>query len=264
MDVVGALRRRGPGSLYRRAKSLEYLLTRDRRAALAFLFAGDLPAVPLRRRVELLRRFVAITNAVRGYHTQAELLTISRAILRAAGGPGLTVVEAGCGFGSSTAKLSLAVRAAGGRLLVFDSFRGIPANEERHRHLDGRPVVFREGAFRGRLAAVRRTVARWGAIEVCEFHKGLFAETLPHLGARVDVAVLDVDLLASTRTCLVELVPRLRPGGVIFSQDGQLEATHRLLGDAGFWRDEVGVEPPRIEGLGRDKLLVIHPREPRR
>ena len=52
-------------------------------------------------------------------------------------------------------------------------------------------------------------------------------------------------------------MPRLRPGGVIFSQDGHLHAIVSLLADPAFWRSEVGVEPPRIRGLGRDKLLAI-------
>ena len=71
--------------------------------------------------------------------------------------------------------------------------------------------------------------------------------------------MLDVDLLSSTRTCLIHLVPRLRPGGALFTQDGHLEAVVALLRDARFWLDEVGVEPPRIRGLGRRKLLEIAP-----
>lgn len=249
--------RRGPGSLYRRLKSIEYLLTRDRRAAIELFTDSRLRGISMAARIDLLRRFIRITNAVRGYHTLAEMLAISREILARRGRPGLTVLEAGCGKGSSTAKLSLAVRMAGGRLLVYDTFRGIPDNDERHQHLDGRPVVFRAGAFRGSLASVQRTVTDLGAIDVCRFEKGLFEHTLPRLGEQLDVVVLDVDLLSSTRTCLIELTPRLAPDGVIFSQDGQLRATHELLGDPAFWRDQVGVAPPLIEGLGRDKLLVI-------
>jgi O-methyltransferase len=251
--------RRGPGSWYRRVASLNYLATRDRGAVLRFLTA-DLPGVGLRARVELLVRFIAVTNAVRGYHTLGEMLAVSREILARAGRPELVVVEAGCGKGASTAKLSLATRAAGGRLLAFDSFRGLPANQERHRNLDGRPVVFRAGAFKASLPAVRRTLAAHGAPQVCELHKGSFADTLPRVGRPIDVALLDVDLIASTRTCLIELFPRLRPDGVLFSQDGHLRATHALVGDARFWRDEVGVEPPLVEGIGRAKLLVLRPR----
>jgi O-methyltransferase len=254
--------RRGTGSLYRRVQSVRFLLGRDRRALLAFLRATYPIDLPMRARIALVARFVTTTNHVRTYHTQAELLRVADRILRLAGRPGLTVVEAGSGKGGSTAKLSLVTRLAGGRLLVFDSFRGIPPNDEVHRNLWGRRVVFRAGAFRGRLPAVRRTVARFGAPEVCDFRKGWFADTMPALDTPIDVALLDVDLVSSTRTCLLHLVPRLRPGGALFTQDGHLEAVVGLLRDERFWRDEVHVEPPRIRGLGRRKLLEITPATP--
>jgi O-methyltransferase len=249
--------RRGTGSLYRRLKSLQFLLTRDRHAVLSFVGTRYPVSLPVWRRLDLVRRYVRTTNHVRTYHSQAEMLAVTDRILALADRPGLTVVEAGAGKGGSTAKLSLATKLAGGRLLVFDSFRGIPANDERHTNLYGRPVEFRAGAFRGRLPSVRRTVAQYGALDVCEFHKGWFADTLADFDRPVDVVLLDVDLLASTRTCITRLFPRLRPGGSLFTQDGHLEAIVALLRDARFWTDEVGVPPPVIPGLGRRKLLEI-------
>ena len=251
---------RGPGSLYRALKSLQLLATRDRRAVLAFLAARYPIHLPLLERVRLLRRLVQTTNAVRCYHTQVEILSVIDAILALAGRDGLTVVEAGAGKGASTAKLSLATARAGGRLVVFDSFRGLPRNDERHVRLDGSPVVFRAGAFPGRLPSVTRVVARFGAPRVCEFRKGWFEETMPLFVGHVDVALLDVDLLASTRTCLAHLFPRVREGGVVFTQDGHQRAIVDLLASEKFWREEVGVPVPAIEGLGERKMVAIRPR----
>jgi O-methyltransferase len=252
--------RRGTGSLYRKLQSIRFLLGRDRRAVAAFLAARWPVDVPLKLRIDLIARFVATTNDVRAYHTQAEMLTVADRILALAGRPGLKVVECGAGKGGSSAKLSLVTLLAGGRLVVFDSFRGIPENDEVHENLDGRPVRFRAGAFSGTIGQVRRAIERYGAPEVCELKKGWFHETLPSFRDPVDVVLLDVDLVASTRTCLVNLFPRVRPGGVVFTQDGHLRATVDLLASERFWRDEVGVEPPLIPGLGRDKLLEIRPR----
>lgn len=246
--------RRGPGTLYRKLKSLEYLATRDRAAAIAFL-SRRLPGTTAAKRLRLLTRYVAITNAVRGYHTLTEMLEIAGAIL-AREEP--VVLEAGCGYGASTAKLSLAVSCAKGTLIACDSFRGMPENDERHVLLDGRPAVFRAGAFKGRLRSVERTVARWGDLRSCRFEKGLFEDTLPKLEASLDVVVMDVDLIASTKTCLRELWPRLTPDGVVFSLDGQLRATHELLADARFWREAMCEEPPRIDGLGKQKLIAMY------
>lgn len=241
--------------MYRRLESVRFALTRDRAAIVEFLTAsrglGDLGA-----RLGLLARFEQVTHHVRGYHALAEMLRVTGAVLDR---PGAVVVEAGCGPGSSTAKLSLAVRAVGGELHVFDSFRGVPTNDEIHRNLDGRTVRFRAGAFRGRLSRVKRAVAERGAPEVCRYYKGLFAETLPEFCRPIDVALLDVDLLASTRTCLIELMPLVRTGGVVFSQDGHLVATVELVRSPSFWTAEVGVAQPDVRGAGREKLIEIHP-----
>lgn len=247
--------RRGPGTFYRKLQTLRHIASRDRAAVVRFLTADY--RVRRSDRVALLRAFVATTNAVRGYHTLTEMLTVADRIFRLAGRAGLTVVEAGAGSGSSTAKLSRLVRLAGGRLLVFDTFRGIPDNRERHELLDGTPIRFVQGAFRGRLGAVRRRVEKYGAPEVCTFHKGLFEETMPRLDTHVDVALLDVDLVASTRTCVRALYPRLRVGGSLLSQDGHLRATRELLADGAFWRDEVGCAPPPVRVLDGGKLLEI-------
>lgn len=247
--------RRGPGTPYRKLQTLGHLLVRDRAAVAGFLAADH--AMRRRDRLRLLRDFARVTNAVRGYHTLGELLVVVNRVLGQAGRPDLTLVEVGAGAGASTAKLSLLARAVDARLHVFDTFRGIPDNDERHELRDGTPLRFLKGAFRGRLGAVKRRVAELGAIEVCEFHKGLVEDTLPRFEAHVDVALIDVDLVASTRVAVRELYPRLRPGGALVSQDGHLRATHELLADASFWRDDVGCPAPRIEGLGRDKLLVI-------
>ena len=249
--------RRGSGTLYRRLQSLRFLAGRDRRAVVDFVCRSTGGGVSSAERLWLVWRFLHITNRVRTYHTQTQMLAVADAILRRRGQAGLTVVECGVGKGGSTAKLSLVAQRAGARLVVFDSFRGMPPNQERHEGLDGLPRVFRRGAFHGRLREVQRTVARLGAPEVVEYRKGWFADTLPAFTGPVDVALLDVDLLASTRTCLVHLVPLLRPGGVIFTQDGHLRAIADLLADPDFWRDEVGVVAPRIAGLGRDKFLAL-------
>ena len=89
--------RRGPGSLYRRLKSIEFLLTRDRGGVARFLVGGGARALP--GRVDLVRRFLAITNHTRGYHTLGEILLVADEVLRRRAP---AVLEAGCAHGSST------------------------------------------------------------------------------------------------------------------------------------------------------------------
>jgi len=260
------LLRRGPGTFYRRVQTWRFLLGRDRRAVQAFLRGRYPIALSLAARLRLLRRLLRISDALRGYHSLSEILRVGDHILRLAGRKELRVVEVGAGSGASTAKLSLFVELAGGRLDVIDTFRGIPDNDEHHQLIDGRCLRFMRGAFRGRLGAVERRVREHGAVHVCAFHKGLAQDLLPALEGHVDVALLDVDLIASTRACVEELLPRLREGGRIFSQDGHLRATHELLGDPSFWQCSFALPAPRVEGLltsfegaPATKLLAIHP-----
>lgn len=253
--------RRGPGTLYRKLASGRFALTRDRAALWSFLTARSPASASTRCR--LVYRFYDITNHVRAYHTQAEILEVAQSILRWSGRTPV-VVEAGAAHGASTAKLSLAVAEAGGELHVFDSFRGLPPNEEVHENYDGRTIRFRKGAFAGRLNAVRRAVEARGAPGVCTFHRGWFDETLSGFDREtIQVALIDVDLWASTDACLKALVPRLDPSGTLYSQDGHLRTIAERLTDELYWREDVGVPPPQVTGVGTQKLIRIERSLPR-
>lgn len=252
--------KRGTGTVYRKLQSVKFLLTRDLSAVAHFLGATYPFDFPRRERIEMLARFIHITNELRGYHTLAEILTVCDRLFRRAGPrPGerpLVLVECGAGSGSSSAKLSIAAKRVGAKLYVYDSFQGIPENDEAHEFLDGRKLVFKKGAFKGRLTSVKQRVEQYGAIDVCTFHKGLFQDTLANFAEPIDVVLLDVDLISSTRACVTHLYPHLSDNGVLFSQDGHLRATVDLFADAEFWRG-LGVQPPRIEGLGKNKMLEL-------
>lgn len=191
-------------------------------------------------------------------HTPAEMARIISAILSTPPSVRGAIVEAGCFKGGSTAKLSLAARLAGRRLIVFDSFAGLPDHDEQHgRTIFGDQTNFYSGRYEGRLEEVQANVGRYGAADVCEWKAGWFEDTMPGFAEPVAVAFIDVDLASSTRTCLKHLYPRLVPGGSVFSHDGHLPLVLDVLRDDAFWRSELGVERPPIPGLGRQKLLQI-------
>jgi O-methyltransferase len=227
-------------------------------------FASEGPARLSRgERMALVRRYVAISGGMTCAHTQEQMLEFATTILELPDAVPGVVVEAGCFKGGSTAKFSLAARAAGRKLVVFDSFEGIPPNDEDHGHnLFGQHTPhFGAGTYAGGLDEVKGNVARWGAPEVCEYVPGWFENSMPGFNRPVAAAYVDVDLASSTRTCLKHLYPLLVPGGAIFSHDGHLPLVREVLTDDAFWRGEVGVPRPPIEGLGERKLVVI--RKPR-
>jgi O-methyltransferase len=202
-------------------------------------------------RKQLRNRYLRAHFGVYCVHTHAEILEITNAILKIPSQVNGVVVEAGCFKGGSTAKLSIAEKLAKRKLVVFDSFAGLPDPKS-----SDRPEFYR-GEYAGSLDEVRDNVRRYGEISACEFRKGWFSDTMPPFTDPVVIAFVDVDLSDSVQTCLKYLYPRVVPGGVIFSHDGHVPSCVAVMQDRSFWKDEVGIEAPLIPGLGEEKFLRI-------
>jgi O-methyltransferase len=245
-----------PGSVRERLRLVTH--PRERRAIRRFVQHGPERLSRGERRA-LVRRYLATSAGLTCAHTQEQMRDFATTVLRIPPGTPGVIVEAGCFKGGSTAKFSLAARAAGRTLVVFDSFEGIPPNEEDHGHnLFGQHTPhFHAGSYAGGLQEVQANVAKWGAPEVCEYVPGWFENSMPGFDRPVAAAYVDVDLASSTRTCLRYLYPLLVPGGALYSHDGHLPLVQEVLTDDAFWRDELGVARPPIEGLGERKLVVI-------
>ena len=223
------------------------------------------PRLSAKQCKELRNRYLRADLGIYCAHTCAEILSITNAILDTSAQINGVVVEAGCFKGGSTAKLSIAAKLAGRKLVVFDSFAGLPdPNSDERIDFDVcQDGTFHVGQFEGTLDEVRDNVKRYGEISGCEFRKGWFSDTMPSFADSVAVAFVDVDLSDSVRTCLKYLYPLVVPGGVIFSHDGHVPTCVAVMQDRIFWKDEVGVEAPLIPGLGKEKFLRIKkPRTP--
>ena len=228
---------------------------------LAALQLGRLGRLDYGERSGFVRRLLEIHANVTCAHTHGEMVRVLREIFAIPDDVPGVIVEAGCFKGGSTAKLSIAAREVGRRLVVFDSFEGIPDNDEPHdKTIFGDDARFAAGSYAGGLREVADNVARWGEPDVFEPTPGWFEETMPSFDQPVAVAFVDVDLASSTRTCIRYLYPRLIPGGALFSHDGHLPLCLEVLRDRAFWA-EVGGPEPVFSGLGTEKLVAI--RKPR-
>ena len=208
--------------------------------------------------MRIVKQAYAASFTIDSPHTQEEILSFVRTILSLPRDEAGVIVEAGCYKGSSTAKFSLAADAVGRELVVFDSFRGLPDNNERHdKNIFGRPESFKKGEYCGSVEEVKANVSRFGKIDSCRFLPGWFADTLPRFREPIAAIYLDVDLASSTRTCLKYLYPLLRAGGELYSQDGHLPLVIEVLDDDEFWLRQVGCKKPEIPGLGQKKLIRI-------
>jgi O-methyltransferase len=228
---------------------------------LVVLQLGRLGTLDYGRRGALVGRLLDVHANIPCAHTHEEMGRIVREVFAIPDDRPGCIVEAGCFKGGSTAKLSIAAAEVGRRLVVFDSFEGIPENDEPHdTTIFGDEARFAAGAYAGRLSEVMDNVSRWGELDVCEMKAGWFEDTMPSFTDPVAVGFMDVDLASSTRTCLRHLYPRLVPGGVLFSHDGHLPLCIEVFRDEHLWK-QIGGPPPVITGLGTEKLVSI--RKPR-
>jgi O-methyltransferase len=209
------------------------------------------PRLDTKQRKQLCSRYLRAHLGIHCIHTHAEMFAVASAIFDTPTRVDGVVVEAGCFKGGSTVKLSIAAKLAHRKLVVFDSFAGLPNPKSSDR------MDFYKTEYAGPLDEVRDNVKRYGEISACEFRKGWFSDTMPSFTEPIAVAFVDADLSDSVRTCLKYLYPLLVPGGVIFSHDGHVPTCVAVMQDRTFWRDEVGVEAPLIPGLGKEKFLRI-------
>ncbi len=230
------------------------LIRRDILSSQSFLLDSKLN-ISFMDRLRLIAKFQKITASIESPHTQEEVYAFAKAILTLPKSDGV-IVEAGCFKGSSTAKFSLAAHLAGRKLIVFDSFQGIPKNNENHdKNIYGGSAGFPEGSYCGALEEVKANVNKYGALRSVEFVEGWFDDSMPHFDRPISAIYLDVDLVSSTTTCLKYLYPLLEEGGVVYSQDGHLPLIIELLEDESFWKNVVGFPKPDIRGLRNSKLL---------
>ena len=215
-------------------------------------------------RKKIIDAFTEISKKVECPHNMSHVLTFVIEMMKYAkkhpDSDGV-FVEAGCFKGGSTAKFSLVVQSLMKKLVVFDSFEGIPDNQEGHdKSIFGYSIKdwFKKGSFCGGLEEVQHNVAAYGDISVCSFVKGWFEETLPNVEYDIAGAYIDVDLASSTKTCIQYIYPRLSPGGFLVSQDGDFPLVIDVFTDDQFWEEEIGCKRPVIHGLNKSKMLVVY------
>lgn len=192
------------------------------------------------------------TSAITHLVLMREILTIPPEV---AG----VVVECGAWKGASSASLSLACRLTGRRLLVCDSFTGLPPTEQ-HLYLVPHAGIYgylQGGMFSGALGEVQQNIGRFGALEVCEFIPGFFADSLHQVQQPIAFAFLDVDLPSSFRDCLRQLWPHLIADGALYVDDVGCLDLAQLFFDENWWQRELGCPAPGLVGAGCG--LPLHP-----
>lgn len=156
------------------------------------------------------------------------------------------IVECGTWKGGSAVNLSLVAKLTGRKLLIYDSFQGLPPAVAGDREAGG----YATGDFRGTLDEVKANLTRYGAIECCEFRQGWFDATLPSLAEPVLLAYLDVDLESSLDTCVRCIWPRLVDTGYVFIDEFVSLDYCALFFSERWWSSNFDRTPPGLIGAG--------------
>ncbi|MCI5164866.1 MAG: hypothetical protein D3903_01950 [Candidatus Electrothrix sp. GM3_4] len=128
------------------------------------------------------------------------------------------VIECGTYKGFSACCLSWACDYLGRRLIVADSFEGLPENST--------DPYYKKGDFCGQIDEVRANIEDFGKIEQVDFLKGFYNTSLQGFDRPLCMLWMDVDLYESTMDILNNLLPSLAADGVIIS--------HELFADRDF------------------------------
>jgi O-methyltransferase len=194
------------------------------------LFVSELS---LAQRLNLLVRCLEVDWQVLHGHRPIELAHIFRAIGNRQASPSEIFVEAGCWNGGSSIKFSIFCKLLGYRLHIFDSFAGV----EQMKPEDVEGCDF-SGAYATSEEAVRTNLKQFGELDVCELHKGWFADSLANkpLSIPVRCVYIDCDLAKGTKEVLSGVMPALVDDGWIFSQDFHIKPVQRVLRDPETWK----------------------------
>jgi O-methyltransferase len=209
--------------------------------------------------------WLVIRNSKRipSFSTWQQHLVLVEAILRVPADLEGDVVECGCYGGCSTANLSLACSATGRKLIVCDSFMGLPEVHEKERYeINAGSVkdyfIWEKGDFGipGGQDVVVNNVRMYGELEVCRFVKGFFRDTLKDIESELIVMVFeDADLKSSIEDCIKYLWPKMQEGCKFFSHEPWSVHAVSLFYDEKWWAENMGTQPPGFDGSGRGILV---------
>lgn len=173
------------------------------------------------------------------------------------------VVECGCWKGGATVNLSLICKITGRKLKVYDSFEGLPPP------VSGDVIAerafkkgFVPGILSGSLQEVTDNVRNYGALDVCEFHKGWFEDTLPGHEGEIAMMFLDVDFYASLHDCLINLWPHVVDKGFVFLDEYLNIPYCAVFFSEKYWDRYFSCAPPGLVGTGTGVQVGMHYTDP--
>lgn len=223
---------------------------------------GQPYGVNRKTKVELAQRFITINQQIPSATPWLLHVVLAREILNIPPSVQGDVIECGCWKGASTASLSLVCGLVGRKLIVCDSFEGLPEDESQVVHKYPHLGVFgycQKGMYAARVEEVKENIACFGDLSVCRFVPGFFSDSLRALAEPLVFAFLDVDLASSMRDCVKHIWPLLVDGSFVYTDDSCDMEVVRVWFDDAWWQREIGERAPGYVGSGSGLPLSTNP-----
>lgn len=208
-------------------------------------------------KIFLLWRFIRNTRRIPTASSWYEHLLIAETILKFPKTTIGAIVECGAYKGGSSANISLVCGLVGRKLLIFDSFAGLPqpqkSDTKHHCPAMGEIHTYSKGAFKGKLAEVKSNIKKYGHLSTCQFFPGYFTTSLRQFTRQpqpIAGVFVDVDLVESLKTCLRYLWPRLARGGFWFTHEAHHLEIAAVFFDQPWWRHHLHQRAPGLIGAG--------------
>lgn len=215
----------------------------------------------LKLTMRVLRNLLIYSEVTKARSSPAQHFVLIEEVLRLPKSLKGDVVECGCYNGGSAISLSLACALTNRKLIVCDSFAGLP-EPTTDEQCDMQPHLpdyyfWEEGEFcsEGGLAGVRRNIETLGDIRCCRFVKGYFKASLGDIGTQAIALIFeDADLRSSVEECLRYLWPKLQEGCRFYCHEPWSVHVVSLFYDRAWWEQNMNTQPPGFYGSGRGIL----------
>lgn len=165
-----------------------------------------------------------------------------------------TIVECGVFKGATSVVLSMGAKITGRKLILYDSFDGLPNGEKNisHRYYPylGVTGTYKKGMYKGALEEVKSNLLAYGHLDACELRKGFFNKSLKTHKEKIDFLFLDVDLVSSTQDCILYLWKHLVDGGCCYTDDACDIDVVKVWFDEKWWKKNLKLKAPGYVGSG--------------
>jgi O-methyltransferase len=205
-------------------------------------------------RIDLLNKFITINQNIESLASLEVHIILAKNLLELpVANEASFIVECGSFKGASTSALSLICHIIKRKIIVYDSFKGLPKENFNqkiiypHLNLSG---YYKEGMFKSNLNEFKSNVSKFGNINDCIVREGFFEQSLKLHKEQIDLIFLDVDLLSSTKTCIKYLWPYLKNQQKVFTDDSCDLNNVKIWFDDNWWKETLNVNAPGYIGSG--------------